>query len=195
MERSWRSGALEGRDHYTVGRVPGVLISRMEHPSVSRLHAVVQFRRSDAAAFVFDCHSAHGTLLNKKRIPPGTHVPLRVGDMLKFGSSSPPIFILNGPEELMPEEGLSRQQKWSCRILRVKEDRKVREEEIAKGPDGSGHSERGSWGWRRIPRRIPRAPSGAPSRGTGGATPKTTVSRTSSRRDGGQAAPPSEPRG
>lgn len=41
------------------------------------LHAVIQFRGSDGAAFVLDPGSTHGTYLNKKRLPPNTHVPLR----------------------------------------------------------------------------------------------------------------------
>jgi pSer/pThr/pTyr-binding forkhead associated (FHA) protein len=49
----------------------------LEHPSASRLHAVLQFRGSDKAAFLFDCGSTHGTLVNKQRIKPRVFVPLR----------------------------------------------------------------------------------------------------------------------
>ena len=49
----------------------------MEHPSISRLHAVLQFRASDGAAFLYDPGSAHGTVVNKKRIPAQQYVPLR----------------------------------------------------------------------------------------------------------------------
>jgi hypothetical protein len=45
----------------------------------ARLHAVLQFRGSDGAAFVLDPGSTHGTHLNKKRLPPGQHVSLRWG--------------------------------------------------------------------------------------------------------------------
>ncbi len=42
-----------------------------------RLHAVIQFRGRDGAAFVLDPGSTHGVYLNKKRIPAGQHVALR----------------------------------------------------------------------------------------------------------------------
>ena len=44
-----------------------------------RLHAVIQFRARDGAAFVLDPGSTHGTYLNKQRLPAGKHVPLRCG--------------------------------------------------------------------------------------------------------------------
>lgn len=55
--------------------------------SVSRYHAVIQFNQS-GDAFIYDLESAHGTRLNKKRIPPHVHLPLRVGDQLRFGEST-----------------------------------------------------------------------------------------------------------
>ncbi len=68
--------ALGGKDHFTVGRLPTCDFP-MEHPSLSRLHAVLQFRGSDGAAYVYDCNSAHGTFVNKRRIKAGVHVPIR----------------------------------------------------------------------------------------------------------------------
>ena len=64
------------KDHYTFGRSPACDFL-LEHPSASRLHAVLQFRGADAAAFLYDAGSAHGTLLNKRRLKPRTHAPLR----------------------------------------------------------------------------------------------------------------------
>lgn len=49
----------------------------VEHPSTSRLHAVVQFKGETGEAFLFDTGSVHGTQLNRRRIKPGIHVPLR----------------------------------------------------------------------------------------------------------------------
>ena len=49
----------------------------MEHPSISRLHAVLQFRGSDGAAFLYDPGSAHGSVVNKQRIPTQTYHPIR----------------------------------------------------------------------------------------------------------------------
>ncbi len=39
--------------------------------------AAGQFRAGDGAAFVFDAGSAHGTFLNKRRVKPRVHAPLR----------------------------------------------------------------------------------------------------------------------
>lgn len=48
-----------------------------EHPSASRLHAVIQFHADSGDAFLYDAASAHGTFLNRRRLKPGVHAPLR----------------------------------------------------------------------------------------------------------------------
>lgn len=67
---------LGEKDHFTVGRLPTCDFP-MEHPSLSRLHAVLQFRGADGAAFVYDCNSTHGTFVNKRKVKAGMHVPLK----------------------------------------------------------------------------------------------------------------------
>ena len=72
---------LERRDvcakaSYSFGRSPACDFP-LEHPTLSRLHAVLQFRAADGAAFVYDAGSVHGTFLNKRRIKPRVHAPLR----------------------------------------------------------------------------------------------------------------------
>lgn len=44
------------------------------------------------------------------------YVPVRVGDVLKFGQSSR-LYVFQGPAELMPEEGLSRTEKQHLKRL------------------------------------------------------------------------------
>ncbi|XP_035177161.1 kanadaptin [Oxyura jamaicensis] len=96
---------LEGGSWFLAGRLPGCALS-LEHPSVSRHHAVLQYRGpgsspdgSDAAGFyVYDLGSTHGTFLNKARVPPRTYCRVRVGHGLRFGGSSR-LFLLQGPEE------------------------------------------------------------------------------------------------
>ena len=79
------------------GREEGAVDVLMNHPSISRLHAVVQF--SDAGeVFLYDT-SVHGTKVNKKRIEPKQYERLRVGDVIKFGESTR-IYVLHGPERL-----------------------------------------------------------------------------------------------
>ncbi|XP_039423857.1 kanadaptin isoform X2 [Corvus cornix cornix] len=99
---------LEDSSWFLVGRLPGCALS-LEHPSVSRHHAVLQYRGAgcspddpsgaDAAGFyVYDLGSTHGTFLNKARVPPRTYCRVRVGHGLRFGGS-PRLFLLQGPKE------------------------------------------------------------------------------------------------
>ena len=67
---------VAAQDHYTFGRSPNCDFL-LEHPSASRLHAALQFRARDGAAFLLDAGSAHGTFLNKRRLKPRAHAPLR----------------------------------------------------------------------------------------------------------------------
>ncbi|XP_065611156.1 kanadaptin [Cyrtonyx montezumae] len=93
---------LEGGSWFLVGRLPGCALA-LEHPSVSRHHAVLQYRGrsaddADAGFYVYDLGSTHGTFLNKARVPPRTYCRVRVGHGLRFGGSSR-LFLLQGPEE------------------------------------------------------------------------------------------------
>uniref|UniRef100_A0A8C9E0D1 Solute carrier family 4 member 1 adaptor protein n=1 Tax=Phocoena sinus TaxID=42100 RepID=A0A8C9E0D1_PHOSS len=79
----------------------------LEHPSVSRYHAVLQHRVSGPEAqcdghgpgfYLYDLGSTHGTFLNKTRIPPRTYCRVHVGHVLRFGGSTR-LFLFQGPEE------------------------------------------------------------------------------------------------
>ncbi|CDS11397.1 hypothetical protein LRAMOSA03660 [Lichtheimia ramosa] len=99
------------KDVITIGRLPLCDI-QMEHPSISRYHAVLQFNH-DGNAFIYDMDSAHGTRLNKQRIPPRIHLPLRPGDQLRFGESTR-ICIFETDKELdedLEEEHVRKQAK------------------------------------------------------------------------------------
>lgn len=65
------------KDHYTFGRTSANDFV-LEHPSSSRLHAVLQYNGETKAASLYDCGSTHGTYLNKQRIKPNIFVPLPV---------------------------------------------------------------------------------------------------------------------
>ncbi|KAM7536873.1 hypothetical protein Aperf_G00000080908 [Anoplocephala perfoliata] len=106
---------LSGLDHCILGRQPGPLLnpslktgrtSALLHPSISRGHAVLQYGcNSDSSSgwYIFDLDSTHGTFVNKHRVPPGRYIRLRVGYVLRFGSSTR-LLILNGPQEDMEQE-------------------------------------------------------------------------------------------
>lgn len=92
---------LTQRSYFVVGRLPVCDVS-LEHPSISRYHAVVQYRGragqdgvvgEEKGFYAYDLGSTHGTFVNKNKIPPKTYIRLRVGHVLKFGGSTR-LFIL-----------------------------------------------------------------------------------------------------
>ena len=93
---------LDTKTHYMLGRQQGAVDILAEHPSISRQHAVLQFR-DDGALMILDLHSAQGSFLNKAALPKDTFQRIRPGDMLKFGGSTR-LYIVNGPDEEMTAE-------------------------------------------------------------------------------------------
>uniref|UniRef100_A0A7S2ZG65 FHA domain-containing protein n=1 Tax=Rhodosorus marinus TaxID=101924 RepID=A0A7S2ZG65_9RHOD len=91
ISRSDRGYVLLGRDPEQVDIV-------LAHPSLSRVHAAIQFRKDDPIAYLIDLNSTHGTFLNKKRVQSGKYIAMSVGDVVKFGDSSR-IYVLLGPSE------------------------------------------------------------------------------------------------
>ncbi len=92
---------LTQSSYFVVGRLPVCDVS-LEHPSISRYHAVVQYRGragqdgvlgEEKGFYAYDLGSTHGTFVNKNKIPPKTYIRLRVGHVLKFGGSTR-LFIL-----------------------------------------------------------------------------------------------------
>lgn len=100
---------LQHKAFWLIGKLPDNHIS-MAHPTVSRYHAVFQYRpdvksesdetddddneveakKSDIEKgwYLYDLNSTHGSFVNKTRIPPKTYVRVRVGYLLKFGGST-----------------------------------------------------------------------------------------------------------
>ncbi|KAL9281665.1 putative transcription factor interactor and regulator FHA-SMAD family [Arabidopsis thaliana] len=86
---------------YLFGR-DGICDFALEHPSISRFHAVIQYKRS-GAAYIFDLGSTHGTTVNKNKVDKKVFVDLNVGDVIRFGGSTR-LYIFQGPSDLMPPE-------------------------------------------------------------------------------------------
>jgi hypothetical protein len=83
--------------HYMFGRAPECDFI-IEHPSISRRHAVIQFR-DNGNMCLYDLETSNGTFLNRKRLEPKTYVNIYVNDHITFGSSTR-RYIVRGPEEL-----------------------------------------------------------------------------------------------
>ncbi|KAH9279170.1 Uncharacterized protein ECG_08297 [Echinococcus granulosus] len=122
---------LSNIDHCILGRQPGPLLNQQNptgrtatllHPSISRAHAVLQFgSNSDLSPgwYVYDLDSTHGTFVNKHRVPSGRYIRLRVGYVLRFGSSTR-LLILNGPESDVESET---KETWSELVAKKKAKR------------------------------------------------------------------------
>lgn len=81
-----------------------------EHPSLSKQHAVIQFRYIEkrneygdkigkVKPYVIDLESANGTILNDEKIPSSRYLELRDKDMLLFGHSTREYVIMLAPKD------------------------------------------------------------------------------------------------
>lgn len=107
--------SLKDREFFLIGRLQDLSDIVVQHPSISRKHAVLQYKNT-GELFVYDLgslifldfplnlrdffdfsstfprisltlDSTHGTFLNNKRLSPRTFAKLHAGDLLKFGCS------------------------------------------------------------------------------------------------------------
>lgn len=129
---------LKDRSFFVVGRLPVCDVS-LEHPSISRYHAIIQYRGEagdtdsvgeERGFYVQDLGSTHGTVVNKNKIPPKTYIRLKVGHVLKFGGSTR-LFILQGPEFDEEEES-------EFTVTELKERARKQREELEKRMMGAG---------------------------------------------------------
>ncbi|KAK0611609.1 SMAD/FHA domain-containing protein [Immersiella caudata] len=90
---------LGGRSCWLIGRDSAVVDLPAEHPSISKQHAVIQFRYTEkrneygdkigkVKPYLIDLESANGTLLNNDKVPESRYLELRDKDMIQFGSST-----------------------------------------------------------------------------------------------------------
>ena len=87
-------------ENFELGKKPWIVFGRlpscdvcMEHPSLSRHHAVVQYRDTsedghECGWYLYDLDSTHGTWVNKVKVKPKVYRRLHVGHVVKFGGSS-----------------------------------------------------------------------------------------------------------
>lgn len=80
------------KSYIVFGRLPSCDVP-MEHPSLSRHHAVLQFctttsEEREKGWYLYDLDSTHGTWINKNKVYPKKYYRIRVGHVLKFGGST-----------------------------------------------------------------------------------------------------------
>lgn len=111
---------LHRQEWYLIGKDRDVVHIPSDHPSCSRQHAVIQFRRRVSeneygertvavVPYVMDLGSTNGTFLNKIRLDKMRYVELRHKDMLQFAGSSREYILLceNVVEEEKKAKGRS----------------------------------------------------------------------------------------
>lgn len=100
---------LSLRSCWLIGRELAVVDLPAEHPSVSKQHAVIQFRYIEkrnefgdklgkVRPYLIDLDSANGTMLNKDSIQGSRYLELRDKDMIQFGQSTREyVLMLSSP--------------------------------------------------------------------------------------------------
>ncbi|KAJ9683020.1 hypothetical protein PVL29_018849 [Vitis rotundifolia] len=125
---------------YMFGRVD-ICDFVLEHPTISRFHAVLQFKRN-GAAYLYDLGSTHGTFLNKSQVKKQVYTELHVGDVIRFGLSTR-LYVFQGPTELMlPESDLKKIRE--AKILR--EEMQDREASLSRARREAAFADGISWG-------------------------------------------------
>lgn len=100
---------LSARSCWLVGRELAVVDMPAEHPSISKQHAVIQFRyvekKNDygdktgrVKPYLIDLDSANGTSLNKDAIPGSRYLELRDKDLIQFGHSTREYVVMLSPK-------------------------------------------------------------------------------------------------
>ncbi|TVY91508.1 Smad nuclear interacting protein [Lachnellula willkommii] len=100
---------LSLRSCWLVGRELAVVDMPAEHPSISKQHAVIQFRYIEkknefgdrlgrVRPYLIDLESANGTSLNKEEVPASRYLELRDKDMVQFGHSSREYVLMLSPK-------------------------------------------------------------------------------------------------
>lgn len=101
---------LSARSCWLVGRELAVVDLAAEHPSISKQHAVIQFRYTEkrnefgdkigkVKPYLIDLQSANGTKLNDEKVPESRYLELRDKDIIMFGHSSREYVVMLAPQD------------------------------------------------------------------------------------------------
>uniref|UniRef100_A0A914W2P3 FHA domain-containing protein n=1 Tax=Plectus sambesii TaxID=2011161 RepID=A0A914W2P3_9BILA len=132
----------------------------LEHPSISRYHAILQYGKDTmdpSKGFgwhLYDLGSTHGSSFNKQAAPPKQFIRVHVGHVLQFGGSTR-LLILQGPEEdIEPESKHTvteiRKEGERRKLIAegvIEDDRAPKKREVEESPEASDSAPSGiSWG-------------------------------------------------
>ncbi|THV50834.1 hypothetical protein BGAL_0134g00160 [Botrytis galanthina] len=99
---------LSAKSCWLVGRERAVVDLVAEHPSISKQHAVIQFKATEkmnefgdkirkVKPYLIDLESANGTMMNKDPIDASRYVELIDKDMIQFGHSTREYVLMLAP--------------------------------------------------------------------------------------------------
>jgi smad nuclear-interacting protein 1 len=100
---------LAMRSCWLIGRDAAVVDLPADHPSLSKQHAVIQFRYTEkrnefgdkvgrVKPYIIDLESANGTTVNGETIPEGRYLELRNKDVVMFGHSTREYVLVLPPK-------------------------------------------------------------------------------------------------
>ncbi|KAK7437800.1 hypothetical protein CaCOL14_002300 [Colletotrichum acutatum] len=101
---------LNLRSCWLMGREAAVVDFAAEHPSISKQHAVIQFRHVEkrnefgdrigkVKPYLIDLESANGTVLNGDKVAESRYYELRDKDMIKLGHSTREYVLMLAPKD------------------------------------------------------------------------------------------------
>ncbi|KAK1638934.1 SMAD/FHA domain-containing protein [Colletotrichum phormii] len=101
---------LNLRSCWLMGREAAVVDFAAEHPSISKQHAVIQFRHVEkrnefgdrigkVKPYLIDLESANGTVLNGDKVAESRYYELRDKDMVKLGHSTREYVLMLAPKD------------------------------------------------------------------------------------------------
>ena len=104
--------ALDFKTCFLFGKDPRVADFRLDNPSCSSQHAVIQFRsvaipledgtyRSETRPYLMDLNSTNGTRLNGVQIEPQKYYQLLPKDVIKFGLSQREYVAMHNEHEFL----------------------------------------------------------------------------------------------
>jgi len=128
---------LKGKSCHVLGKWETCDL-RLEHPSISRYHCILQWHGQDKTWKLLDYGSSNGVKLNKMKLRPHQYVRCTVGSVLEIGNSTRK-YIMVGPVDDQLEE--SKESGFELRDQFKKKQRKLEKQML--GEEDSDEEEKG----------------------------------------------------
>ena len=94
---------IKEKSFHLIGRLEDLCDIYIDNPTVSRKHAILQFKNDEPFPYLYDLGGTHGTIVNKNKLPTHVYQKIKPFDTVKFGVSSR-SFILRCPDLEREEE-------------------------------------------------------------------------------------------